>query len=285
MTMSQHSTPPSVLFVGCGQVSTELGHHLVSAGAKVYGLRRNPSILPDTFHQVPIDLLEPVDQPLPNVDAMVITLTPSMPSVEGTSGYLVALQHLADALPRVPDRVVFVSSTRVFEGHRADRALTEADAVAPVSARGETLVAGEQLAIELFGAHIVRPAGIYGPGREMLLRKVLTQEPVQYARQTNRVHQTDLARALHLMLTVDTPPAILHAIDQAPGVLLGDVVEYIAAKLNVAAPPRIEPAESTGRVLSGDLLSHLLGSLTYPTYQQGYDQIIANRETKRAPES
>src|SRR5690625_5796587 len=85
MTMSQHSTPPSVLFVGCGQVSTEVGHHLVSAGAKVYGLRRNPSILPDTFHQVPIDLLEPVDQPLPNVDAMVITPTPPTPSVEGRS--------------------------------------------------------------------------------------------------------------------------------------------------------------------------------------------------------
>jgi len=283
--MSQHSRPPSVLIVGCGEVGTELGHHMVSAGAKVYGLRRNPSILPDTFHQVPVDLLQPVDQPLPEVEAMVITLTPSMPSAQGTSGYLVALQHLADALPRVPDRVVFVSSTRVFEGQRTDRSLNEADAVAPVSERGETLVAGEQLAIELFGAHIVRPAGIYGPGREMLIRKVLTRQPVQYARRTNRVHQTDLARALHLMLTVDTPPAILHAIDQAPGVLLGDVVEYIAAKLKVAAPPRIEPAESTGRVLDGDLLSQLLGSLSYPTYQQGYDQIIANRETKRAQQS
>lgn len=284
MTTSQHGHPARVLLVGCGQVGTELGQQLVAAGSEVYGLRRNPAVLPRTFHHLAVDLLQPVDQPLPNVEAMVITLTPAMPSSVGTSGYLMALQHLADALPRVPDRVVFVSSTRVFEGHRSARPVTEADAVAPVSERGETLVAGERLATELFGAHIVRPAGIYGPGREMLVRKVLEHEPVQYARWTNRIHQTDLARALHLMLTTDTAPSVVHAIDQTPGVLLGDVVTYIASRLDVAAPPAIEPAEPSGRVLSGELLTQLLGSWTYPTYKQGYDQIIAERETKRAPE-
>ena len=271
--------PKRVLLVGCGQVGTDLGQQLVEAGSQVYALRRNTNELPQAFERLAVDLLQPVAQPLPEVDAMVITLTPSMQDPAGGNGYLVALRHLADALPAVPQRVIFVSSTRVFEGHTDNRSLTEADAVAPVSERGETLVAGEQLAVELFDAHVVRPAGIYGPGREMLIRKVLQQEPINYVRKTNRIHQTDLVRALHMMLQLDTAPAVLHAIDDTPGVLLGDVVEHIATRLKVPPPPASESAEPSGRVLSGQRLATMLGTLTYPTYQHGYDQIIADRET------
>lgn len=277
--MAQQHPPQRVLLVGCGQLGTELGQRLIADGAQVYGLRRNPSQLPRGFEPVAVDLVQPVTQSLPTVDAMVITLTPSITDPAGGNGYLVALQHLAQALPQVPPRVLFVSSTRVFEGTNTGQMITESDPVTPVSERGETLVAGEQLATQLFNAHIVRPAGIYGPGREMLLRKVLEHQPVQYARRTNRIHQTDLARALHKLLTLDTAPTLLHAIDRTPGVLLGDVVKHIADRLNVAPPPPVEPAESSGRMLSGNRLAELVGTLTYPTYQQGYAHIIAARET------
>src|SRR5699024_5217115 len=113
---------------------------------------------------------------------------------------------------------------RVFGGQTASRPPAEEDSVAPASQRGETILAGERMAVDLFGAHIVRPAGIYGPGREMLIRKVFGQKPVQYERQTNRIHQTDLVRALYAMITLDEPPKVVHASDQAPGALLGDVV-------------------------------------------------------------
>src|SRR5690606_14907224 len=102
-----------------------------------------------------------------------ITLTPALTAPGVPDGYLAALRNLAAALPRIPQRVLLVSSTRVFEGRPGERTLTEEDPPAPASARAETLLAGERLATELFGAHIVRPAGIYGPGRERLLRIVL----------------------------------------------------------------------------------------------------------------
>ena len=277
--MTQQHPPHRVLLVGCGQLGTELGQRLIADGSQVYGLRRNPSQLPRGIEPVAVDLVQPVPQSLPTVDAMVITLTPSITDPAGGNGYLVALQHLAQALPQVPSRVLFVSSTRVFEGTSTEQIITESDPVTPVSERGETLVAGEQLATQLFNAHIIRPAGIYGPGREMLLRKVLQQQPVQYVRRTNRIHQTDLAHALHKLLTLNTAPTVLHAIDRTPGVLLGDVVKYIADRLNVAPPPPVEPAESSGRMLSGDRLAELVGTLIYPTYKRGYDHLIAARET------
>ena len=279
MTSSQ--TSQRVLLAGCGQLATELGTMLAADGWHVFGLRRSPEQLPAEFSRLAVDLTAPVTEQLPVVDAMVITLTPSIQDPTGDNGYLTALRNLAAALSAVPKRVIFVSSTRVFEGSDTGRTVTESDPVAPVSPRGHLLVAGERLASELFAAHIVRPAGIYGPWREMLLRKVHQHEPVQYARRTNRIHQTDLARALRHLLTLKNPPPVLHAIDRTPGVPLGDVVTYIAEQLNVAAPPAMEPAEPSGRILSGDRLYELLGALSYPTYRQGYDQIMDARQQTR----
>lgn len=278
MVISEFSVPERTLLVGCGRVGTQLGEQLVAAGSQVYALRRNPNQLPSSFTQLAVDLLQPVPDTLPAVDAMVITLTPTMQDSSGGNGYLQAVQHLAKALPKVPARVVFVSSPRVFEGYTGSRPITEADPVTPISQRGETLVAAEHQATDLFGAHILRPAGIYGPGREMLIRKVLERQPVQYARRTNRIHQTDLVQALRAMLALADPPEVLHAIDQTPGVLLGDVVNYIANKLDMTPPPALEPVEDSGKTLNGDRLNTLIGPLTYPTYRAGYDNIIEARE-------
>ncbi len=265
--------PARTLLVGCGRTATRLGESLVAAGGEVVALRRHPGDLPSAFTTLQVDLLEPVGQELPTVDAMVITLSPGMGQAgERPGGYLDALTHLAQALPAVPARVVFVSSTRVFEGRPGEQVLTEDDAPAPTTPRGRILREAELLAMELFNAHIVRPAGIYGPGREMMLRKVRNQTPVQYAQRTNRIHEVDLARALQAMLTHPDPPRILHAVDQSPATM-GEVVIFIADQLGLRPPPALEPAVPGGTVLGGGLLLELLGSLRYPTFEVGYGQI------------
>ncbi|GAA1125369.1 sugar nucleotide-binding protein [Citricoccus alkalitolerans] len=288
---SQH-TPDRTLLVGCGALGTRLGQRLAADGGEVFGLRRTTAGLPVTFTALPVDLRSPVRTALPAVDALVITLPPGEPvasSAPGTApgsasarqpahdgGYLTSLRNLAAALPQVPPRVVLVSSTRVLGGHTHGRPLTELDAPAPVGLRAATLLEGERLATELFDAHILRPAGIYGPGREMLLRKVLEGAPVQYARRTNRIHEDDLVRTLHALLTTEEPPRLLHAVDRAPAPL-GEVITYIAQRLGVPPPPAITPAEATGTVLDGTRLLDFLGSLEHPTYQSGYDHLIAAR--------
>lgn len=265
------------LLVGCGKLGTRLGERLVRAGGDVFALRRDTTALPAAFTALPVDLTQPVPGELPITDAMVITLPPGMPGPpDQPSGYLAALRHLAAALPSTPRRVVFVSSTRVFEGRIDDRAFTEDDAPAPVTTRGRTLHDGEDLAAELFDAHIVRPAGIYGPGREMLLRKVIEGAPVQYAKRTNRIHEIDLLHTFQAMLAAENPPRIVHAVDQAPSAL-GEVVTFIAHQLGVQPPPRIQPEVVSGKTLSGALLVTLLGSLQYPTFEAGYRHIIAAR--------
>lgn len=273
-----HGAPERTLLVGCGTLGTRLGQRLVAAGGEAFGLRRRTDALPASFSPLAVDLGERVPLGLlPEVDAMVITLPPGATAgADGDEGYVRALEHLAEALPATPRRVVLVSSTRVFEGRTDGRSITEADAPAPVTARGTALHEGERLAEELLGAHIVRPAGIYGPGREMLVRKVLEATPVQYARRTNRIHETDLVRTLEALLSVRDAPRLLHAVDQAPAPL-GDVVTWIADRLGLRTPPRIEPEVASGTVLRGERLLTLLGELRYPTFEVGYGELIDAR--------
>lgn len=263
--------PGAVLLVGCGKLGVRLGRRLVAQGSEVTAMRRHASAVP--FPTIEADLRHPLDRELPAFDSVVITLPPS---TEGDSIYPPALRGLAEALPAMPSRVVFVSSTRVFEGRPGETPLTERDAPKVSSERGGDLVEGERLASELFGARIVRPAGIYGPGRDFLVRRVLEGAAIDHTRRTNRIHETDLVRLLEAMLRADSAPPLIHGVDTEP-VLLGDVASYIADRLGVEPPPHVDPEVGGGTVLDGSLLREFLGDLEYPTFREGYDEMIAAR--------
>lgn len=278
--LTRAAEAPRTLLVGCGRVGSLLGERLAARGGEVIGLRRNAHDLPAGITGLSVDLLEQPERPLPDVDEMVITLTPSIGGASNPNGYVTALENLGRALPSTPARTVFVSSTGVFESRDRGRALTEADDPEPVTRRGLTLLAGESRARELFGAVVVRPAGIYGPSRGRLLRQVIDREPVQYGKRTNRIHETDLVSALDALLESSAPPALLHAVDERPAPL-GDVVTFIARELGIEPPPRIEPEEVSGAIYDGSLLRTLLGALRYPGYDDGYREIIAGLPPSR----
>lgn len=267
-------TSRRTLLVGAGKVGTLLGHRLVAAGQQVIALRRRADGIPSSFVPIVADLASTPDAALPAVDAMVVTLPPG----DDIGFYRAALERVDAALLRVPERTVFVSSTRVFEGWDTDRPLDESDEARPASARAEQLVDGERAAVELFGASVVRPAGIYGPGRERLLRQVLAGEAVDHERRTNRIHEHDLVRVLEHLLGVEQPPALLHAVDRRPAPL-GEVVAFIADRLGVAVPPHAPapPGARRGTVLDGSRLAGAAPPLTYLTFVEGYGRLIADR--------
>lgn len=279
MTRSPAPAPRRTLLVGYGKLGARLATRLLADGGEVIALRRSGGMLPDGVVGVSADLSAPLPTPLPAVEAMVVTLPPT----GDVAGYRAALKNLAAALPAKPARTVFVSSTGVFEGTDAGAVpghpisghpITESDAPALGTARSRELYDGEQAAIELFDAIIVRPAGIYGPGRDFLLRKVREGAAVSHRRQTNRIHETDLVRAIDELLRMAEPPRLVHAVDAASAPL-GDVVGFIARTLGVDIPPDDPAAAPSGLVHDGTLLRSVLGSLEHPTYESGYAQMIA----------
>lgn len=262
--------PRRTLLVGYGKLAARLAQRLLTDGGEVVALRRSEGELPEGVVGLRADLSAPLTERLPEVDAMVVTLPPP----GGVDGYRIALTHLAAALPAIPARTVFVSSTGVFEGSASDHPITEQDEPVPTSDRSRGLYDGERAAIELFGAVIVRPSGIYGPGRGFLLRQVREHATVNHRRRTNRIHEVDLVRALDLLLRMPVPPALVHAVDEAP-VPLGEVVSYIAGELGLPVPPDDASAEPKGLVHDGSFLRSLLSTLEYPTYREGYDEMLA----------
>lgn len=255
--------------VGSGRIGTRVAAALRGDGGEVWTLRRSAASEPDDHH-IPADLSHPLSRPLPAVDAVVVTLPPG----EDPAFLASAATHLAAALPAAPSRTVWVSSTRVFEGYGDERPLTEADEPRPAGTRAQQLVDGEARAVELLDALILRPAGIYGPGRDRLIRQVRAGTPVDHDRRTNRIHETDVVRTILVLLEADSPPRVLHGTDERPATL-GEVVTFLAGRLGVPVPPRAEPGDRRGTVLDGTLLRSVAGSLAYPTFEDGYGEMLA----------
>ncbi len=222
---------------------------------------------------VPIqaDLTEPLVRPLPRVDAMVITLPPSV----DPAGYRAVLQRVRDALEEMPARTVFVSSTGVFEAWSGSQPITESDTPEPVTERAKAIREGELAAVEFFDALLIRPAGIYGPGRDFLVRTVREGRAVRSSTRTNRIHEADLVRALHVLLRCDDPPRVLHAVDSEPA-SLGDVTRYISDLLGASPPPESDVPGRSGNIFDGGQLRGLLGELEYPSYRDGYRDMLVD---------
>lgn len=269
-----------VLLAGCGDVGGALGQRLVGRGWRATGVRRRTDLLPDGISPLSLDLTDPGAARLPDVDAVVITLTADgrdAAAYERT--YLGALRGLRRAMEAggsEPGRVVLVSSTGVLGGGDGE-IVTEDTPPQPERATARVLLASEELAAELFpGVVIVRPAGIYGPGRTSLVDRVRRGEPLPHRRMTNRIHRDDLVAVLQAVLELDgEPPSLIHAVDTEPAPM-GEVAAHIAGRLGVPVPPNSSPAGEgvQGKIVDGSRMLELVERLAYPTYREGYDGLL-----------
>lgn len=274
-----------VLLAGCGDVGGVLGQRLVERGWHATGVRRRPEHLPSHISPLALDLTDPGTAALPEADAVVITLTADGRDAEAYERtYLGALRGLRTALRSggtLPARVVLVSSTGVLDGADGE-VVTESADPDPQRETARVLLAAEELAAELFpGVVIVRPAGIYGPGRTSLIERVRRGEAMAHNRMTNRIHRDDLVTVLQTVLESADPPAVLHAVDTEPA-LMGDVAAHIAGLLGVSVPPdSSDPGDGPwGKILDGSRMHHLVGRLRYPTYREGYEALISAEESR-----
>ncbi|GIG54053.1 hypothetical protein [Demequina activiva] len=263
-------SPRRTLLVGFGKLGADLATLLIEDGGEVIALRRDAAAVPDAVAAIGADLRQPLPEPLPDVDALVVTLPPSV----DPEGYPAVLDRLRHALPAIPERTVFVSSTGVFEGWTGRQPITESDIPLPQTERARGIREGELAAIDLFGAVVVRPAGIYGPGRDFLVRTVRDGRPIDATRRTNRIHQKDLVRAMHELLRSEQPASMLHAVDQEPA-RLGDVTAFIAGLLGTESPPEVKDQAHGGNIFDGTAVIELLGHLDYPSYRDGYREMLA----------
>lgn len=262
-----------VLLAGCGDLGTRLGLKLVRGGHEVIGLRRHPEGLPAAFEPLAADLTHPGDLRIRDIDAVVITLTPDEYTDEGYDRtYRRGVEGLIGAVDPSLERVVLLSSTRVL-GRGSPGEFADEDLVPqPDSAPAHTLWETENLIRSAFAsAAIVRAAGIYGRENSRLIAGVRSGRAVNYRRWTNRIHHADLIRALEALVLGSEVPRLLHAVDSCPA-QLGEVVEFLASRLNVTPPPDLSDETEVGRRLENTRFREFIGSLEFPTFREGMTQ-------------
>lgn len=277
-----------VLVAGCGYVGRRLAELLVEEGAEVWGLRRDPSELPEIVRPVAADVTDPATlESLPSgLEAAVYAVSPAGRTEEAyRSAYVTGLRNVLEALDgddALPDRVVLVTSTGVY-GHDDGRWVDEETEPRPPDPTAERMLEGEELASSASGT-VLRLGGIYGPGRTRTLRRVLDGEarcpPAD--RYANRIHRDDAARALVHLLTLDEPETIYLGVDREPAPLR-EVYRWIAERGGAPDPCREslsdETAGASGRRgsnkrCSSDRLVASGFAFLHPTFREGYGALM-----------
>jgi nucleoside-diphosphate-sugar epimerase len=115
--------------------------------------------------------------------------------------YVDGCRHLTETFPGVP--LLFTSSTSVY-AQTDGSVVTEESPAIPDRETGRMLLEAERLTLDA-GGIVARLAGIYGPGRSVILKKFLSGEAVieeDGRRFLNQIHRDDAARAVfHLATT------------------------------------------------------------------------------------
>lgn len=113
--------------------------------------------------------------------------------------YVDGCRNLVKSFPGVP--LLFTSSTSVH-AQTDGSVVTEESPAVPDRATGRLLLEAEAIVIESGGV-VARLAGIYGPGRSVILRKFLDGAAVieeDGRRYLNQIHRDDAASAVHHLI-------------------------------------------------------------------------------------
>ena len=272
-----------VLIAGCGDVGNVLATSLLRDGHLVYGLKRDTSTLPDGVQALRADLLNPgtlTDLPT-DIDCLVFMPTPARRDLAAYEDIFIhGWNNLWSALKKPPARTLLVSSTAVF-GEADGGIVNEETRPDPTRFNGRVLLDMEQLARRSTeNLVVVRISGIYGPGRERLIRLAaspgleIQQSPPCY---TNRIHRDDAAAALKHLLELDEPDTLYLASDDLPAPRY-EVVEWLASMQDCASPKGlVDESANRGKRVSNQKLRDSGFSLSYPDYWAGYTAVLKQR--------
>ena len=176
-----------------------------------------------------------------------------------------------------PLRFIFCSSTSVYAQTDGDW-VTEASASIPTRDTGKVLREAEEFALAHNGV-VGRLAGIYGPGRSVMLRRFFNGEAViegDGRRWVNQIHRDDAASALQLLVE-NGNPGIYNVSDDRPAPQF-ELYDWLAKRFKKPRPPFGPVDENRKRGVTNKCVSNAkLRALGWkPRYPSFYDAVAAD---------
>jgi dTDP-4-dehydrorhamnose reductase len=230
---------------------------------------------------------------LAHADAVLVSIPPAFgsdPVLRHFSGAIASASHLR--------WVGYLSTVGVY-GNANGGWVDENTPASPVNERSRHRIMAEQQWLEFgekaaFAVQIFRLAGIYGPGRNALLKVAegTARRIIKPGQVFNRIHTSDIAQVLMASIERPSRNMIYNVADDAPGPPQ-DVIAY-AAKLLGREPPPEEPFahaamrpmarsfyQDNKRVRNTRIKEELGVTLQFPTYRQGLEALFASGEGAR----
>lgn len=290
----------AVLVLGCGFLGQVVAQRLAFKGVPVIGTTRTHAQLgvirtrgaePLLFDGQDLGVLQRVAG---RVKALVMAIPPSpatpVAGATGTPDGATGLdKQLVDLFAAHPlTQAIYVSSTSVY-GDRGGARTVEGDTLAPDGPKGRARVEAEAVwRAAPFPTAVLRPAGIYGPGRSLLHRMAAGKYRLVAGGEavTNRVHVADLASLVVRGLERPRAGATWLGSDLAPSPQR-EVIDWIGALTGWPPPPAMELAEARVRLDRDTLgmfvqskridpsatLAELGVTLRYPSYREGLSDL------------
>lgn len=277
----------TLLIVGAGDLGLRVAAAAAQGGRRVIAMKRRPVPLPEGVEGLWADAAElPQRRPSDRIDAVLYCPTPDRRDPEGYRlTYVDRLRTVLDAVDRwgPPPRLLFAGSTAVYpgeDGREIDEGSTFGAAeLAALPFNGRILLEAESLLRGRAQGCALRIGGIYGPGRELLIRRLRTpgatvqREPALW---TNRMHIEDVVRAVLQLLVLEQLPERLNLVDDAP-CPQAEVLDGLARLMGLPILPAaaVDPGASQGKRVSNARLRALGFRCRYPSWREGYAAMLA----------
>lgn len=277
----------TTLILGCGDIGMVLGRELLAAGHRVIGARRSVAALEGSgIEPLALDLHdEEALAALPDVDYVVYILSADrFDEAAYRAAYLDGLKavlQVYEGRDTAPKRLFFVSSTSVY-GQKEGELVDEETPAESAGFAGALMREAEQaLRASPLAGTTVRFSGIYGPGRDRLIRQVLEgriapETPPMYS---NRIHRDDCAGILAHLIGLEAQGESLEelylASDCAPEPL-HEVMAWLAGQLKVESTEVIQAPlrKRSSKRCDNTRLRETGYVFRYPSYREGYAQVM-----------
>jgi nucleoside-diphosphate-sugar epimerase len=273
----------NILIIGCGAIGTQLATQLAAQGHVVTGLKRHPPDNTTHFNYVAMDIssVEALNKLEIAVDVVFFIVSADGRTEQSYRDiYEIGLQNVLAKYSQQP--WFFVSSTSIY-GQSQGEWVDEESATNPNAITSQLILHAEQHVMAANRDNVVvRFSGIYGPGREYLLRMAKQAPEIQQTPPyfTNRIHQADCVAVLAFLLQKRLDGIVLKqcylASDDDPAPLW-EVITWLAQQMDCPAPSSkslLEAADCNKRCRN-HRLKELGYYFRYASYKDGYAELLS----------
>lgn len=284
------------LIVGCGYLGQRVADRWLATGEMVYATTRSEERARELravgIEPVVMDVTKPESLSGLPVAETVLYAVGFDRSADATKRevYVNGLAAVLDALPEETGRIVYISSTGVYDQDDGGW-IDEGSPCEPTNERSRLLLSAEQCLREHplgAGAVVLRLAGIYGPGRIPLKDRLASNEPIPASPDAylNLIHVDDAVEIVLAAAEKARPGTTYLVADGQPGRRRDFYLTV--AQLAGLPEPRFADSQTENnkrggtnkRIASARVLADLGVRLSYASYRDGLSAILETESTR-----